>query len=164
MKAAWIPNILSGLRVLLAFLFPVVARDLWVALLTAALLTEFLDGFLARKFHWVTSAGQLLDPVADRLFVLSTGLTLMSAHRILPIELLLVLTRDFVVALGLLTALVTYKSTNVARTFKPNLWGKATTVFQYLVFYDVLLFLGPHRELIWLTGVLSVTSATLYSI
>lgn len=149
---------------MLAFLFPVAAPDLWITLLTTALLTEFLDGFLARKFHWVTSTGRLLDPVADRLITFSAGLTLMAAQQISPAELLLVLTRDIAVTLGLLTALMIYKSTKITRFFRPNLWGKATTAFQYLVLYDALIFSATHKELIWATAGLGLFSAILYVI
>lgn len=163
MNAIWIPNILTGLRFLFALVFPVVAPDYWISLLTIAFLTEFLDGALARRFHWVTPLGQLLDPVADHLFALSAGLTLMSAHRVLLTQLLLVLTRDFVVTFGLVMALLIFKNIKIIRAFTPNYWGKATTVFQYLVFYDVVLFSETHKWLIWLTGILSVSAAIFYS-
>lgn len=163
MNAKWIPNILSSLRVLIALLFPMIASNFWVGLLTLALVTEFLDGALARKFHWVTSEGQLLDPIADRLLALSVGFTLVTVHRILPMQLVLLLTRDIVVALGLLTTLLFFKGTDITRNFKPNFWGKTTTVLQYLVFYDILLFQDPHKQLFWLTVVFSGISAAFYS-
>lgn len=160
----WIPNILTGFRVLLAILFPFMTSDFWLIVLSMALITEFLDGALARKFNWVTASGQIMDPVADRLLALSVGLTLMFADRILVTSLLLVLTRDFVVTLGFVTTLLFFKQTDIIQIFRPNRWGKVTTFLQYLVFYDILLFSPPHQVLIWLTATLSVISAGSYSL
>ena len=71
-----IPNVLSLLRILLVpvFLGLVIAEEYGYAVLTLAIssITDFADGFIARRFHQVTRLGQLLDPAADRLFILST--------------------------------------------------------------------------------------------
>ncbi len=73
MKLKYIPNILSVIRIILVFVFaavffmypdkPLVA--LCVFLLSGA--TDVIDGRLARHFGWVTQAGKILDPVADKL-------------------------------------------------------------------------------------------------
>lgn len=70
------PNALSGLRLLLVPVF------LWLILIDQNLLafailafssfTDWLDGFLARKLNQMTRLGQLLDPAADRLFILAS--------------------------------------------------------------------------------------------
>lgn len=71
-----IPNVLTLLRLLLipAFLVLVAVGEYGWALLTVVVssLTDFLDGFVARRFGQVSRVGQLLDPAADRLFILST--------------------------------------------------------------------------------------------
>jgi cardiolipin synthase len=163
LKAIWIPNILSGLRVVIAAVFPLLNPELRIAFLTFAILTEFLDGALARKFNWVTSFGQVLDPIADRLFALSVGLTFIVANKITPTHLALVLTRDIAVSAGLLLTIILLKNVSLVKHFKPNLWGKITTALQYLVFYDILLSKDPHVELIGITSIFSVVSAILYT-
>lgn len=70
------PNLLSALRLLLVPVF------LWLILIDQNLLafavlafssfTDWLDGFLARKLNQMSRLGQLLDPAADRLFILAT--------------------------------------------------------------------------------------------
>lgn len=71
-----VPNLLSAIRLLLVpvFLGFIVTNRLALAVLTLAVssLTDFADGFIARRFHQVTRLGQLLDPAADRLFILAT--------------------------------------------------------------------------------------------
>lgn len=71
-----IPNLLSFLRLLLIPVFLVllvVGQYGWaLAVLVFSSATDFVDGFVARKFNQITRLGQLLDPAADRLFIFST--------------------------------------------------------------------------------------------
>ncbi len=72
-----VPNILSALRLLGVplFLWLILvpeADGLAVAVLMLAGFTDWLDGFLARRWHQISRVGQLLDPVADRLYILAT--------------------------------------------------------------------------------------------
>ncbi|WP_309711463.1 CDP-alcohol phosphatidyltransferase family protein [Pseudolysinimonas sp.] len=75
-----IPNILSLFRLLLipVFLVHLVLGHLGWALLVIAVsaITDFVDGYIARHFNQISRLGQLLDPAADRLFILATLLGL----------------------------------------------------------------------------------------
>ncbi|MCL2568941.1 MAG: CDP-alcohol phosphatidyltransferase family protein [Oscillospiraceae bacterium] len=66
-----IPNLLSSFRILLIpFFAAYVVRGemIWAAIvLIISGLTDLLDGFLARRFQWVSQLGKILDPVADKL-------------------------------------------------------------------------------------------------
>jgi cardiolipin synthase len=80
------PNALSGLRLLLVPVF------LWLILIDQNLLafavlafssfTDWLDGFLARKLNQMTRLGQLLDPAADRLFILASLIGLAMTEKV----------------------------------------------------------------------------------
>jgi cardiolipin synthase len=75
-----IPNLLSFLRLALVpvfLLFLIDGQDV-AALIVLALsgFTDFLDGFIARRFDQVTRLGQMLDPAADRLYILAAVLGL----------------------------------------------------------------------------------------
>ena len=71
-----VPNVLSFIRLLLipVFLLLLIDAQYVMALLTLVIssVTDFVDGFVARKFNQVSRLGQLLDPAVDRLFIFST--------------------------------------------------------------------------------------------
>ncbi|MCX8529095.1 MAG: CDP-alcohol phosphatidyltransferase family protein [Rhodoluna sp.] len=77
-----LPNSLSFLRILLVpvFLWLIVANHtFWaIGVLAFSSITDYLDGYLARRWNQQTRLGQLLDPAADRLYIFATllGLTL----------------------------------------------------------------------------------------
>ncbi len=97
-----VPNLLSLLRLLCVPLFAwlIVRHHDGVALLVLALsgFTDYLDGFLARRWNQVSRLGQLLDPFADRLYILATVLGL-AWRGVIPWWLtILLLTRDVMLA------------------------------------------------------------------
>lgn len=72
-----LPNVLSALRLLGVplFLWLIIgpeADGLAIVVLVLAGFTDWLDGYLARRWHQITRVGQLLDPIADRLYILAT--------------------------------------------------------------------------------------------
>jgi len=74
------PNVLSVLRLACVpiFLWLILTyQDNWaLVILTLSGVSDYLDGKIARRFNLVTRVGQLLDPLADRLYILSTLLGL----------------------------------------------------------------------------------------
>ncbi len=104
--AVWnVPNAISMVRIALVVAFGVLLithQDGWALIaLAAAGVSDFLDGFLARRWGQVTELGRLLDPFADRLltFVVVIGL---ASRSIIPWWLVVVLLlRDAVVAAAL---------------------------------------------------------------
>jgi cardiolipin synthase len=99
-----VPNLLSMLRLALVpvFLYLLLTEKYLSAIVVLALssLTDYLDGYFARKFNQVTRLGQLLDPAADRLYIFST-LVGLSITGIIPVWLALVIIgRDVVLAVA----------------------------------------------------------------
>ena len=102
-----VPNALSGLRLLgvPVFLWLVLvphADGAAVLLLVFSGATDYLDGVIARRWNQVSRLGQLLDPAADRLYILATLFGL-GVRGIVPWWLLgLIAARDVVLGLALL--------------------------------------------------------------
>lgn len=80
MTLASLPNLICVLRILLTI--PVVwtlveGRFGWtLALFLVAAVSDGLDGYLAKRFDWTTELGKVLDPVADKLLLVSVFVTL----------------------------------------------------------------------------------------
>lgn len=161
-----IPNILSLIRIIIALAFPFALDTTKIIFLTIALLTEYLDGFIARHFNCETTLGQLLDPLADKLLALSIGLTFIFNQKITPLQFVWLIVRDMIAALGFLYVLFFSKKQKPfliqVENFKPHFLGKTTTVFQYLVFFDLLLSPAANLNLINITGFLSLMAGLLY--
>ena len=89
-----IPNILSVIRIILVFVFVVAffspISKIWalVIFLTAGV-TDVVDGFLARKFNWITDLGKVLDPFADKLMQ-CTVLVCLCIERVVPLWFLII--------------------------------------------------------------------------
>ncbi|WP_277613075.1 CDP-alcohol phosphatidyltransferase family protein [Cryobacterium cryoconiti] len=110
-KVLTVPNLLSMLRLALVPVFLVVlvqGEDAWALLVLAvASLTDFLDGFLARRFGQITRLGQLLDPAADRLYIFAALLGL-AWRDLVPWWIVLVIVGRDVFLLGLGVVLANY--------------------------------------------------------
>lgn len=103
-RVVTIPNLLSLLRLLgvplFLWLVLVERADGWaVAVLAVSGFTDYLDGVLARRWNQISRVGQLLDPVADRLYVISTVVAL-TIRDIIPLWFAVALiSRDVLMAL-----------------------------------------------------------------
>lgn len=75
-----VPNVLSAFRLLLVpvFFWLILARHdaTAIAVLVVSGVTDYLDGYLARRWGQISRVGELLDPLADRLYIFSTVLAL----------------------------------------------------------------------------------------
>ncbi|WP_277613038.1 CDP-alcohol phosphatidyltransferase family protein [Cryobacterium algoritolerans] len=108
-RVVTLPNLLSMLRLALVPVFLVLlirGEDSWALLvLVVASASDFLDGFLARRFDQVTRLGQLLDPAADRLYIFAALLGLASRDLVPWWIVLVVVGRDvFLLGLGVVLA------------------------------------------------------------
>ena len=142
-----IPNPLSLIRILISpFLiyFAVSGKPLWVIALIFifAAFTDFLDGFLARKYNQETIFGRKLDIIADRIFMASSVITLLyylDINNLLTLEntilILFLMTREILSAPVFIGAIIT-KSRAITHV---RFTGKITTTFQSIAFPMVIL-------------------------
>lgn len=145
-------DVLSAARLPLAVAFPMVADDAWLlAIVAAAGLSDFLDGIIARRFGG-SRVGTVLDPVADKLFMLSAFFTVATTSVLTVWELLAVLSRDLVAAAGFCLSLVLGRPT----ALPARAGGKWVTVGQLLTLAAFALGSPLLRPLAWATAGISV--------
>ncbi|NKB25260.1 MAG: hypothetical protein GKR87_12965 [Kiritimatiellae bacterium] len=129
-------------------------------------LTDALDGYLARSRNEITKLGCILDPLADKLLLLS-ALILLTRPNLPELQpqfpvafTLLVLSRDVVIAVGAAIVHALHGRVEVS----PRIMGKLSTAFQMIAIVWVL---APFpdtyfREIIWATGIFTFISGVQY--
>jgi len=132
-RLKYLPNLLSFARLALApYIFAMLWRreyGLVLLLFAAAGVTDGLDGFLARRFNAGSRLGAYLDPIADKVLLSGSFLTLALSGDIETWVAALVVGRDALILLFACGAFLLVKS---RRDFPPSSWGKASTVVQIL--------------------------------
>jgi phosphatidylglycerophosphate synthase len=156
------PNILTSLRLVLALLFPFLPPAWWLPVLIIGGLTEFFDGFLARRFGSTSKFGQILDPIADKMFVLFVAITFLFANKISLAELLLVAFRDLAVIALVTIASISRRKIDV-QLLKPNIWGKVATTAQFGLLLSLAYYKEMHPEILVPTIALSLIAGAAYS-
>jgi cardiolipin synthase len=131
-----------------------------VVLLTAGL-TDVLDGYIARRHHLETQAGQLLDPLADKLMMVAVLFSLIQSNRVPWLVAGLLVFRDAAMIVG--AAFFYFQGKRAVP--KANRWGKATTLCYYITICAVMLaWPTPTAGLyfMWFTVCLSYVTTLLY--
>ena len=133
-----------------------------------ASITDFLDGYLARKNHLVTDFGKFMDPLADKCLTTAAFIYMVTDHVCSPIVLAVILFREFAVA-G-----VRMLAAETGTVIAANMWGKVKTVLQMLTiifYYFVGALAGPTDVgfvsfitivLCWLCGAATLLSGGIY--
>lgn len=159
---AQIPNSLTISRLILGLSFPWLPSDVWFAALTWGTLSEFLDGFLARRWKIASAFGQLMDPVADKIFVMAAALTFLQTGWMTVPQLLFMASRDIFVALSSVILLVSGRH-HAFRHMAPAPLGKLATALQFAALFGVPLLQKSNVILIYATGFISVIAAIDYA-
>lgn len=143
-RTGWsVPNTLTVLRLLTipVFVWLVLGQHrnvIALGVLVIAGATDFLDGWWARRTDSVTRLGELLDPVTDRLFILTAAVTLYLNHSIPGWLAVAVLLRDV-----LLWTLVPFLRSRGSSALPVHYLGKAAT-FNLLYAFPLLLLADGH--------------------
>ncbi|MGQ0765101.1 MAG: CDP-alcohol phosphatidyltransferase family protein [Gemmatimonadota bacterium] len=157
-----IPNVLSLSRVGLAAAFVFnVQPGVRVSLIVAAALTDFLDGWLARRSRSQTRWGALLDPITDRMFVLCAVCVLLIERRITTTDYFVIISRDLMTAVGFIVAKLVTTLRPVE--FRARLAGKLATSFQLAALVAIVLqhsLAGPLLIALALTSVVAIIDYT----
>lgn len=156
-----LPNVLTLARLALAAIFPLTAPSWRIAVLVLAALSDFLDGWIARRYRLATWAGALLDGVADKAMTLAVLLTFTVEGQLAWWQLVLVMLRDVAVA-GIAACLAWWRAWPEFRRMGARAPGKVTTVFIYLLMVMLLLAPGFAWIILWPTIVMSALAAIDY--
>ena len=166
-----LPNILTCVRVLLIPVFMVLAYQNNMPCDIAALivyvvacLTDYVDGYLARKNNQVTNFGKFMDPVADKLLVMAALLIFIEDGTVPAWAVAIILGREFIVsALRMVAA-------SEGLVIAANMWGKAKTMITMITLIFLLCPIGPillgpvslQDIMIWITVIITAISGTTY--
>ena len=173
-----LPNLLTWLRILLIPLFVGIFyfEKSWVSLpnqnlvatviFTLAAITDWFDGWLARKLNQTSAFGAFLDPVADKLMVAAALIVLLQLGRVDAIVVLIIIGREIAISALREWMAQMGESKSVAVSFL----GKLKTGFQMvaiplLLYDDTLGPLDPHAVGTWLiyaAAVLTLVSMDYY--
>ena len=158
-----LPNAVSMSRLLLAAMFVALREPMVrVALLVIATATDFLDGWLARRRQAATRSGALIDPIADRVFVLSAVSTYVVEGAITTGAYFTLLSRDIATVIGFFVARTVPWLRAV--TFRARLLGKFVTVLQLLTLMAVILAPAAVPALVLIVGAASAASIADYTL
>jgi len=135
-------------------------KKIAIGVFILAILSDFLDGLVARIKKEKSSIGVVLDPLADKLLLLSAFITLYFLKFNLPLWLvLIVVSRDFFILLGIV--ILTFLKIEVS--ISPSIWGKLTTFFQMMTILVVLSNFSLFVKIFWiLTAIFTLISGADY--
>lgn len=127
-------------------------------------LSDGMDGFIARRFNQRTELGTIIDPMADKLLIVTAFICLSLSKNIsqnlrLPAWLpILVISRDIIIVLGTVVIHLIKGSIEIM----PTMWGKITTFLQMSTIIAVLIKF-PYSFIVWnLAGIFTVVSGIDY--
>lgn len=152
-----IPNLITAARIILVW--PLVAALLdsrfgtALVLFAVAGVSDGIDGFLARRYGWFTRLGAILDPIADKLLVVSVYVALGWEALIPPWLVAAVITRDVVIVSGAAAFRLLVGHLNMA----PTVTSKLNTLLQISLVLAVML-----ATLQWVPGWIS--EALIYAV
>ena len=153
-----IPNILSVARLLMSVAFAVLfisdRYKLSLAVFMLAGATDVVDGFLARKYNWITDMGKILDPVADKLMQF-TALVCLSIRHYIPLWLLfMIFIKEALTGVGSIVFYKKFRQIGVSKYY-----GKAYTVLFYIAVAALIVFRAWFNANEWAENLLCVSLA-----
>ncbi len=165
-----LPNALTLSRIFLTPLLVVIlltridGKEIYgVVIFVVAALTDYLDGYIARKRNQVTDVGKLLDPIADKLLITSAFISLVELNLAPAWMVVIIVGREFAVS-GIRSI-----AASQGYVMPANALGKLKTVCQVLTIVVLIVadtYIEPWerfgRFLLWVTVAISLVSAVNY--
>ncbi|HBM75794.1 MAG TPA: CDP-diacylglycerol--glycerol-3-phosphate 3-phosphatidyltransferase [Clostridiaceae bacterium] len=121
-----------------------------------AALTDKLDGYIARSRNQITTFGKFMDPLADKLLVITALVSMVEVGRLRSWMVMIIITRELAVT-GL-RAIAASNGIVIAASW----WGKLKTTVQIIAIIAVLINLPLYNVLIWIAVIVTVISGIDY--
>lgn len=157
-----LPNIISLSRLALAVAFVMADRNERVGLIGVAAATDFFDGWVARRANATSRWGALIDPIADRVFVVAAVGTLVLEGALSALGFVVLISRDIMTAIGFLVARIIPWLRPVE--FKARMPGKIVTTLQLLTLLTLVLSPRAAAPLVVLVGIASAWAIVDYTL
>ena len=138
----YIPNLMMNTVSVNSYLIPY-ANLLGLVIFLLAAITDFIDGYIARKYNLITDFGKFMDPLADKLLVTAALLILLENGLISAWVVFVILAREFIVT-GFRT-IAAAKGVVIAAGWL----GKIKTVVQFIMISTLLLLNYPFELFNW---------------
>lgn len=162
-----LPNFLTILRILAVPIFiifasyDIVPGSNYAALIifVLATVTDWFDGYLARKNQQITNFGKIMDPLADKLLVITALLCLLERGMVSVWVITIILLREFLIS-G-----VRISAAAEGNVIAASIWGKLKTVWQFGAIILALFFTESNLivdVVMWIAAVLTVVSGIDY--
>ena len=134
----------------------------WVALalFVIASLTDFADGYIARKYNLITNFGKFMDPLADKILTVSGMICLIELGRIPSWIVVIIVAREFIISGFRLIA------AENGVVIAANYWGKFKTTFQMIMIILMIMNI-PQLKIVtdivmWIALALTIISLVTY--
>ncbi|MCI5221344.1 MAG: CDP-alcohol phosphatidyltransferase family protein [Candidatus Electrothrix sp. AR4] len=157
----FIPNLLSAFRLVLAVLFPYAPEYAWSWLIVGGGGSDALDGWLARRWQAQSRIGAILDPAADKLFILSALLTLALSEKFSLYLVPPLLARDLLVA-GTAVYAASVGAWESFTRMEVRLLGKLATAGQFILLLTAVFCIENIIFSLWPAILFSVLAAADY--
>ena len=164
-----LPNTLTSIRMFLIIPYVMImqiapdgkGRFAALTIFIIASITDFLDGYIARKNHLVTNFGKFMDPLADKLLVSAAMICLVSMDRLPAWMVIIIISREFAISGFRLIA------ADNGIVIAASWWGKFKTVSQMIMIILLIANLGGvftvlENLFMWIALILTVVSLVDY--
>lgn len=160
-----IPNIITIIR--LISIFPLTLSiiyhgicSIWQPIVfVLIIITDFLDGYIARNYNMVTKFGKLIDPIVDKGLVLFVTFALLS-RKIIPFYSLFIYIRDIYIMIGAYGIMIKKR-----KVLGSDIWGKIKTVCHFISL-AIILFCGKwniYSLILLMVGFITIIPETVYA-
>jgi len=160
-------NLANKLTLLRVFMIPVFLLVLYLVpgsigsyiattIFVLASLTDWLDGYIARKYDMTTDFGKFMDPLADKLLVTAALIYFVEVNRLSAVIVIIIVSREFIISGFRLMAALNKK------VIAASVWGKIKTSVTMVMI--IVLLLNIDHPVIEFTEVILIFLATFFTI